>query len=70
MEPKTELIFKLKCDLVGTNAILLGLEIEKARLPNALVKINEKGEFFTSNLNRCMTLNKSLISTTIILKIS
>lgn len=31
-----------------TNNILLVLEIEKVRTPNAVMKINEKGQFLTS----------------------
>ena len=44
-------LFKLKCNLANTDAILLAQEQEKVRLPNALVKINERGEFLTSIIN-------------------
>lgn len=51
IQPRTEQVFKLKCNLISTDAILLAQEKEKVRLPNALVKINEKGEFLTSIIN-------------------
>lgn len=51
IEPRTEQIFKLKCNLFNTDAILKAQEIEKVRIPNALVRVNSKGEFLTSVLN-------------------
>lgn len=35
----------------NTDAILIGQEIEKVKIPNSIVHINENGEFFTSVLN-------------------
>lgn len=51
IEPRTEQIFKLKCNFKNTEAILHAQVKEKVRLPNALVKINEKGEFYTTIVN-------------------
>ena len=52
IEPRTEKICKLKTNqFKNTELILVGQSIDKVRLPNALVKINEKGEFLTSVLN-------------------
>lgn len=52
MEPRTEKICKLKTNkLRNTEAILLAQCIDKVRLPNAIVKINQQGEFLTSVLN-------------------
>ena len=51
IEARTEKIFKLKCDLKNTDAILHAQENDKVRLPNALVRVNERGEFFTSIVN-------------------
>lgn len=51
IEGRTEKIFKLRCDLTNTDAILSGQEKEKVRIPHALVHVNNKGEFFTSILN-------------------
>lgn len=42
---------KLKCTLVNTDAILIAQEKEKVYLPNALVKVNQNGEFFTTAIN-------------------
>lgn len=51
IEPRTEKVCKLKCSLSNTNAILVGQEIEKVYIPNALVYIDENGEFSTTVLN-------------------
>lgn len=51
IDPRTEQICKLTCNLRNTEAILLAAEYDKVRLPNAVVKINERGEFLTSVLN-------------------
>lgn len=51
VEPRIEQITKLKCHLTNTEAILLATEVDKVRLPNAIVRINDKGEFITSILN-------------------
>lgn len=48
---RTEQIFKLSCNLKNTDAILYSNEKEKVRLPNALVKVNAHGEFYTSIAN-------------------
>lgn len=40
--PHTEQLSKLRFHLVNTEAILLTTEIEKARLPNVRVQINDK----------------------------
>lgn len=51
IEARSEKIFKLKCNLSNTDALLSAQEKDKVRLPNALVKVNEKGEFLTSIVN-------------------
>ena len=51
IEGRTEKVFKLKCDLFNTDAILSGQEIDKVRLPHAIVKVNGHGEFLTSIIN-------------------
>ena len=51
IEGRTEQIFKLKCDLSSTDAILFTQEKENVRLPNALIRINNNGEFLTSIIN-------------------
>lgn len=48
IDPRTEQIYKLTCSLKNTEAILLATEIEKVHLPNAIVKIIEKGEFLAN----------------------
>lgn len=52
IEPRTERIFKLKGNLSNTDAILLTQEKEKVRIPNALVHLDDKGEFFTTIINK------------------
>lgn len=49
--PQTEQVCLLKCDFRDTEALLTNTQKEKVLLPNALVKINLEGEFFTSILN-------------------
>lgn len=51
IEPRTEKICKLTCNLSNVDAVLHMQEKEKVRLPNALVHVNENGEFFTSVVN-------------------
>jgi RNase H-like domain found in reverse transcriptase/Reverse transcriptase (RNA-dependent DNA polymerase)/Integrase zinc binding domain/Integrase core domain len=51
IEPRTEKICKFNCQYSNTEAVLSAQEMDKVRLPNALVKINEKGEFLTSVIN-------------------
>lgn len=38
----------------------IATQIEKVRIPNAIVKINEKGEFLTSILNSILNANTVL----------
>lgn len=51
IEPRIEKIFKLKCNLANTDAIIFSEEQEKVRLPNAMVRVNEHGEFLTTIIN-------------------
>ena len=51
IEPRTEKVFKLKCNLSNTDAIISAKQIDKVYLPNSLVHVNEHGEFFTTILN-------------------
>lgn len=51
IEGRTEKVFKLKCDLSNTDAILSGQEIDKVRLPHAIVNVNGNGEFLTTIIN-------------------
>lgn len=51
IEPRMEQLCKLKCNLKNTDALLTGIEKEKVRLPNALVRVDNNGEFITSILN-------------------
>lgn len=56
---RTEQIFKLKCNLQNTDAILSKQDKEKVYIPNALVHVNEHGEFLTSIIN-CNAIPKSI----------
>lgn len=51
IDGRTDQIFKLKCNLNNTDAILYKQEKDKVRIPNAIVHVNEHGEFFTSIVN-------------------
>lgn len=52
IEPRCEKVCKFKTNqLKNTDAIILAQEIEKVRIPNALVKINQNGEFLITVLN-------------------
>ena len=51
IDGRTEKVYKLKCNLANTDAILSAQENEKVRLPNALVRVDENGEFLTTIIN-------------------
>lgn len=47
----TEIICKFKCELKEMEAIMLTTQFERVHIPNVILKINRKYEFFTSILN-------------------
>lgn len=51
INPRTEQIFKITCNISNTDTILSNQEIQKVRLPNTIVKINGKRELLTSLIN-------------------
>ena len=51
IEPRMEKVYKLNCNLKNTDVILLGQEKDKVRLPNAIVHVDEHGDFLTTVLN-------------------
>jgi len=67
IEGRIEKICKLKCNLANTSAILYAQEKDKVRLPNALVKVNEQGEFLTSVIN-ANVINKTVEFSDIIIE--
>lgn len=48
IEARTKKICKLKTQLKNTDGILTAKEVDKVDLPNALVRVNDKGEYLTS----------------------
>lgn len=59
IEPRTERVFKLKCDLKNTAAFLNKQDYDLVKIPNAIIQINEQGEFLTTVMN-CNTIAKTL----------
>lgn len=68
IDAKTEQIYKLVCRLRNTDAILTAAEIYKVRLPNAIVKVNDKREFLTSILSLQCPKPKGILSKYILMK--